>query len=95
MFIHQPLPCALKDHVSKDPFMGKAFKKQLNDLYQELSSSEKHFIRCVKPNTQKSRDKFDEKLVYGQMAAAGIMNAVEVRKQGLIIVAHRRQSSCS
>ena len=66
-------------------FLGKELKTQIGALYQELDSTNKHFIRCVKPNNERSKSQFDEKLVHNQMAVAGIIHKVILRKQGPVV----------
>lgn len=40
-----------KDQIGKT-LLGK-FSKEIDDLMQELTSSNVHFIRCIKPNEKK------------------------------------------
>ena len=34
----------------KDKFIGGKFRSQMNKLSQEISQSDCHFVRCIKPN---------------------------------------------
>ena len=35
------------------PSLGAQFTRQLNSLMQKLHSTQPHFIKCIKPNTEK------------------------------------------
>jgi len=41
---------------SKEKFLAYNFTKDMNNLIKELTSSECHFVRCVKPNELKKAD---------------------------------------
>jgi myosin heavy subunit len=62
--------------------LGTKFGKQLNDLMSTLARTEPHYIRCVKPNTQKSPMLFDSNMVLEQLRYSGVFEAVKIRKSG-------------
>ena len=62
--------------------LSKLFTTQLESLMSVLRSSTPHFIRCIKPNTNKSPIEFDPTLVMQQLQFAGVIDAVGVRKHG-------------
>lgn len=62
--------------------LSRLFTTQLQSLMSVLRSSAPHFIRCIKPNTNKSSTEFDAHLVMQQLQFAGVIDAVEVRKHG-------------
>ena len=41
------------------------FKEELNSLMKTLSETSPHYVRCIKPNTEKKPKIFDDKLVLG------------------------------
>lgn len=62
--------------------IGSGFRKNLNELILKLQSSSSHFIRCVKPNSNRAPGQLDAKQVVEQMTSAGIQEAVKLRKSG-------------
>ena len=58
------------------------FKAQLADLCKVLGGTGLHYIRCVKPNTQKSATTFDRPLAADQLRRAGVVAAVEIARTG-------------
>jgi myosin heavy subunit len=63
-----------------DKFLGMKFRKQMNELMEELSSSECHFVRCLKPNEQKTKWLFVPKLMLMQIQYLGILDTIKIRK---------------
>ncbi len=45
---------------------------QLHELITTLSSTEPHYVRCIKPNSLKIKNVFDNDLVTAQLRYAGI-----------------------
>ncbi|CAK9109242.1 High molecular weight form of myosin-1 (High molecular weight form of myosin I) (HMWMI) [Durusdinium trenchii] len=58
------------------------FRKQLDELMAALKATSPHYIRCIKPNGEKSPDRFDPFLCIEQLRYSGIFEAIEIRKQG-------------
>ena len=68
------------------------FQKQLNDLVSILETSQRKYIRCIKPNDQKRKLLFEgqhslEQVVlfllhHSQLKYSGIFEAVKIRKLG-------------
>ena len=58
------------------------FVEGLESLKNVLDSSQPHFIRCIKPNSDKAPDSIDAKLVLEQLRYSGILDAVKIRKEG-------------
>eukprot|EP01083_Nonionella_stella_P139035 423279_1 len=58
------------------------FRGQLRQLRDKLSSTEPHYIRCVKPNGQKAPLTFFAKNCQEQLTYAGVFEAVKIRKSG-------------
>ena len=44
---------------------GSFFRSQLNILIATLNSTTCHYVRCIKPNTNKSAFDFDDSMVLG------------------------------
>ena len=65
--------------------LSNKFQKQLHVLMQILDSSDAHFIKCIKPNTDKSYEVFDHKLVLGQLQYSGVLDAIQIRKSGFSV----------
>ncbi|CAB3261769.1 unnamed protein product [Arctia plantaginis] len=63
------------------------FKNSLNELIKILSSKEPSYIRCIKPNDNKTPMQFDDKLVSHQVKYLGLMENLRVRRAGF---AYRR-----
>lgn len=48
----------------------------------KMSTATPHFIRCLKPNQDKAANKFMGEYVRSQLSYTGILQTVEIRKQG-------------
>eukprot|EP01095_Lingulamoeba_sp_RSL-Kostka_P009820 TRINITY_DN341_c0_g6_i1.p1 TRINITY_DN341_c0_g6~~TRINITY_DN341_c0_g6_i1.p1 ORF type:complete len:1226 (-),score=527.54 TRINITY_DN341_c0_g6_i1:73-3750(-) len=62
--------------------LGGQFKNQLVDLMTMLGETSPYFIRCVKSNMEKVANKFDDKLIYGQLLYAGMLETIKIRRMG-------------
>lgn len=60
--------------------VSTAFKKQLNELLETLSSTEAYFVRCIKPNTKVESWRFDMDWVRPQLRCGGLVEAVRMLK---------------
>ena len=58
------------------------FQRQLAELLAVVESSETHFVRCIKPNMQKSAQAWEDEIVTKQLRCAGVMEAVRVIAAG-------------
>ena len=67
---------------SKKPTVGIKFAKQLTSLISLIEETDAHFIRCIKPNSDKSATAFDAKLTLEQLRYSGVFEAVAIRKCG-------------
>ena len=58
------------------------FQSQLQELFQAITTSEPHFVRCIKPNNSKSSDIVDTGLILQQLRYSGVLEAIQIRKSG-------------
>ncbi|ERN15904.1 hypothetical protein AMTR_s00039p00219460 [Amborella trichopoda] len=67
---------------SKFSSIGSRFKQQLQSLLETLSSTEPHYIRCVKPNNLLKPSIFENKNVLQQLRCGGVMEAIRISCAG-------------
>ncbi|XP_061368583.1 myosin-6-like isoform X2 [Gastrolobium bilobum] len=67
---------------SKFSSIGSRFKQQLQSLLETLSSTEPHYIRCVKPNNLLKPAIFENKNVLQQLRCGGVMEAIRISCAG-------------
>uniref|UniRef100_A0A5B6YSU4 Putative Myosin 2 isoform 2 n=1 Tax=Davidia involucrata TaxID=16924 RepID=A0A5B6YSU4_DAVIN len=94
---HQALLCASKcsfvsclfppsseesSKSSKFSSIGSRFKQQLQALLETLSTSEPHYIRCVKPNNLLKPAIFENNNVLQQLRCGGVMEAIRISCAG-------------
>ncbi|EYC01892.1 hypothetical protein Y032_0103g3524 [Ancylostoma ceylanicum] len=70
----------------RPPTAGYLFKNSMSTLVAQLASKEPHYIRCIKPNEEKSSTIFDLERVEHQVRYLGLLENVRVRRAGF---AHR------
>jgi len=58
------------------------FRTQLNELNTILDKSDRHFIRCFKPNDAKTADNWDAATVTRQLHTSGVLDALRVARTG-------------
>src|SRR5690606_24742584 len=60
------------------------FRKQMTSLENVLGTTEKHFVRCIKPNDLKEPpdQSWDPAMVNSQLKMLGALEMVRVRRQG-------------
>jgi len=66
--------------------VAQTFKVSLAELMSEMSASNPHFVRCIKPNLEKVKDTFKMDLVSQQLRYTGMLETTRIRKEGY---AHR------
>eukprot|EP01064_Diplonema_japonicum_P005852 TRINITY_DN1386_c0_g1_i1.p1 TRINITY_DN1386_c0_g1~~TRINITY_DN1386_c0_g1_i1.p1 ORF type:complete len:1032 (+),score=371.81 TRINITY_DN1386_c0_g1_i1:48-3143(+) len=66
----------------KKPTVSFKFKKQLEQLKEELNSTDSHFIRTVKPNPQMKAGIINNAYVMTQLTCAGVMETIIMKRQG-------------
>ncbi|KAG7273321.1 LOW QUALITY PROTEIN: hypothetical protein CRUP_014431, partial [Coryphaenoides rupestris] len=57
----------------------------LHSLMASLSSSHPFFVRCIKPNTHKMPDQFNQAVVLNQLRYSGMLETVKIRRHGFPI----------
>ncbi|XXG61768.1 hypothetical protein AAC387_Pa05g0296 [Persea americana] len=67
---------------SKFSSIGSRFKQQLQSLMETLSSTEPHYIRCVKPNNLLKPSIFENNNVLQQLRCGGVMEAIRISCAG-------------
>ncbi|XP_024993286.1 myosin-12-like isoform X1 [Cynara cardunculus var. scolymus] len=67
---------------SKFSSIGTRFKQQLQSLMETLSTTEPHYIRCVKPNTVLKPGIFENDNVLNQLRCGGVLEAIRISCAG-------------
>lgn len=62
--------------------LGTQFVMQVESLVENLKTTVPHYIRCVKPNTNKLPGQFNGRLVVEQLENSGVFAVLNIRKQG-------------
>lgn len=81
-FLSSLFPTINQTSAEKRATLGSKFIKQLNDLMTTLNNTETHYIRCIKPNNNKSKTEFNGNLVNEQLIYSGVYEAIQIRKLG-------------
>ncbi|KAL1921574.1 uncharacterized protein VTP21DRAFT_11290 [Calcarisporiella thermophila] len=66
----------------KPATLGSIFKASLVGLMEVVRSTQVHYIRCVKPNEQKSAWEFDRAAVLAQLRACGVLETIKISCAG-------------
>ena len=66
----------------RTPTVSARFQESLTQLLALMSQSHPHFVRCVKPNGDKTPMKFDMPLVLEQLRYMGMLETIKIRKTG-------------
>ncbi|KAJ3673289.1 hypothetical protein LUZ60_006663 [Juncus effusus] len=67
---------------SKFSSIGTRFKQQLQSLMETLSTTEPHYIRCVKPNAVLKPSIFENHNVLNQLRCGGVLEAIRISCAG-------------
>jgi myosin-5 len=65
----------------KESFIGYKFRQQMEALMTELRSCQCSFMRCIKPNEQKSATVWTSNLVVLQIRYLGLLDSIKIRKE--------------
>lgn len=71
-----------EEKSKRPPTIGNQFKKHLSDLVSTLKACKPHYVRCIKPNDEKSPDFTDTPRLVHQIQYLGIVENVKVRRAG-------------
>ncbi|GFZ13480.1 myosin family protein with Dil domain-containing protein [Actinidia rufa] len=77
-----PLSSEESSKQSKFSSIGARFKQQLQALLETLSTTEPHYIRCVKPNNLLKPSIFENNNVLQQLRCGGVMEAIRISCAG-------------
>ncbi|XP_061685358.1 unconventional myosin-XV [Syngnathoides biaculeatus] len=58
------------------------FQTSLQELMEKMERCHPYFVRCIKPNQHKEAAMFDTDLVSTQLRYSGIMETIQIRKEG-------------
>ncbi|XP_041118755.1 unconventional myosin-X [Polyodon spathula] len=72
----------------RKPTVSSQFRDSLHSLMATLSTSNPFFVRCIKPNMQKTPNIFDPEVVLNQLRYSGMLETVKIRRAGFPV---RRQ----
>ena len=75
----------------KEDSISKQFTASLNKLYEMLNASEPHYVRCIKPNSEKTAEKLQPAMVLEQLKNAGMMETIRIRQKGYATRALHRE----
>ncbi|CUG03397.1 myosin heavy chain, putative [Bodo saltans] len=62
--------------------VGGFFKNQLKELMELITSTNPHWIRCIKPHPAKQAKMFDGPTTLTQLRSSGVLGTVQIRKAG-------------
>lgn len=68
--------------VANKESLGVQFAKQVEELVTTLQVMDPHYIRCIKPNTNKAAYDFNRPMVMDQVRSSGILSVLALRQQG-------------
>ena len=74
-----PAPKATRGRA---PTLGGQFRSSLQELYDQLNSTDPHFIKCLKTNEVKKAGIFDGEYCLRQITYLGLLEVVNIRRQG-------------
>ncbi|KAK8937305.1 hypothetical protein KSP39_PZI012267 [Platanthera zijinensis] len=77
-----PLPEETSKQSKSFSSIGARFKQQLQSLMETLSTTEPHYIRCVKPNTVLKPGIFENFNVLNQLRCGGVLEAIRISCAG-------------
>ena len=68
--------------TKRTPTVTFQFQQSLNHLMETLNQANPFFVRCIKSNTQKTPNNFDDMLVLVQLRYTGMLETVRIRQSG-------------
>jgi len=70
------------DNLKTPETISTQFKNSMNQLIKNLNEKNPHYIRCIKPNSEKKPDLFDDELCLHQCKYLGLLENIKVRRAG-------------
>ncbi len=74
-------PATKKRINPKEKYLGFKFRRDMNNLVNQLVKCYLHFIRCIKPNEFKKSSFWNPHLALMQIRYMGLLDSLKVRKQ--------------
>ncbi|CAO2171232.1 unnamed protein product [Urochloa humidicola] len=82
-FVSGLFPPATEENTkSSKSSIATRFKMQLHELMETLSSTEPHYIRCIKPNSVLKPAVFENTNVLQQLRCSGVLEAIRISCAG-------------
>ncbi|XP_057550107.1 myosin-9-like [Amaranthus tricolor] len=75
-------PTKSSNKSSKFSSIGSRFKLQLQQLMEILSSTEPHYVRCIKPNNKLQPAVFENVNILQQLRCGGVLEAIRISCAG-------------
>ncbi|XP_053324035.1 unconventional myosin-Ig isoform X2 [Spea bombifrons] len=73
---------SISEVTKRPPTAAALFRSSMIALVENLASKEPYYVRCIKPNDQKSPALFDERRCRHQVEYLGLLENVRVRRAG-------------
>ncbi|KAG3121090.1 Myosin-10 [Phytophthora idaei] len=62
--------------------LGSQFKTSLAQLMDNIKTTNSHYVRCIKPNSNKSPTEFNKRMIVEQLRSAGVIEAIRITRSG-------------
>ncbi|OWZ23562.1 Myosin [Phytophthora megakarya] len=62
--------------------LGTQFKTSLAQLMDNIRTTNTHYVRCIKPNSNKSPTEFNKRMIVEQLRSAGVVEAIRITRSG-------------
>jgi len=71
-----------KFNMGRVPTVAGGFSDSLAQLVTKMKQCNPFFIRCLRPNTEKSPNLFQDSLIMNQLKCSGMLETIRIRKSG-------------
>ncbi|KYQ93219.1 myosin-5b [Tieghemostelium lacteum] len=71
-----------KNSTFKFVSVSSQFKESLNSLMKLINSTSPHYIRCIKPNSEKKPNVFNQPMVLNQLRFSGVIEQLRISRSG-------------